>query len=59
MFWAGKYAVEAIVGRGGMGVVLVARRLELDERVSIKLILAEDGVRGVVIWTPARHRSRS
>src|SRR5689334_13929179 len=36
---AGKYAVEAIVGRGGMGVVLAARHLELDERVAIKLIL--------------------
>jgi serine/threonine-protein kinase len=41
--FAGKYAIEAIVGRGGMGVVLAARHLELDERVAIKLILSEDG----------------
>jgi hypothetical protein len=27
---AGKYAVEAIVGRGGMGVVLAARHLGTD-----------------------------
>jgi serine/threonine-protein kinase len=41
--FAGKYAIEAVVGRGGMGVVFAARHLELDERVAIKLILAEDG----------------
>jgi serine/threonine-protein kinase len=41
--FAGKYAIEAVVGRGGMGVVLAARHLELDERVAIKLILADDG----------------
>jgi eukaryotic-like serine/threonine-protein kinase len=39
--FAGKYAIEAVVGRGGMGVVLAARHLELDERVAIKLILGE------------------
>jgi serine/threonine-protein kinase len=42
--FAGKYAIEAVVGRGGMGVVLAARHLELDERVAIKLILTDDGV---------------
>ena len=41
--FAGKYAIEAVVGRGGMGVVFAARHLELDERVAIKLILAEAG----------------
>jgi serine/threonine protein kinase len=43
---AGKYAVEGIVGRGGMGVVFAARHLELDERVAIKLILADEGPNG-------------
>ena len=43
--FAGKYAIEAVVGRGGMGIVLAARHIELDERVAIKLILAEDGPR--------------
>src|SRR3954451_15743102 len=41
--FAGKYAVEAVVGRGGMGVVFAARHLELEERVAIKLILSDDG----------------
>jgi serine/threonine-protein kinase len=41
--FAGKYAIEAVVGRGGMGVVLAARHLELEERVAIKLILSDDG----------------
>jgi len=41
--FAGKYAILAVVGRGGMGVVLAARHIELDERVAIKLILSDDG----------------
>jgi serine/threonine-protein kinase len=36
---AGKYKVERVVGVGGMGVVLAARHLELDERVAIKMLL--------------------
>src|SRR5687767_12828798 len=43
---ADKYAVEAIVGHGGMGVVLAARHLELDERVAIKLIWADEKSQG-------------
>jgi len=35
----GKYRVERLLGRGGMGVVLAARHLELDEIVAIKLVL--------------------
>jgi serine/threonine protein kinase len=38
---AGKYAIECVLGRGGMGVVLAARHLQLDERVAIKLMLPE------------------
>jgi serine/threonine-protein kinase len=33
---AGKYQVERVLGRGGMGVVVAARNLELDQRVAIK-----------------------
>ena len=35
---AGKYRVESTLGFGGMGVVLAARHLQLDERVAIKVL---------------------
>lgn len=34
----GKYRVERRIGRGGMGVVVEATHLKLDERVAIKLL---------------------
>ncbi|MEZ4365735.1 MAG: protein kinase [Kofleriaceae bacterium] len=34
----GKYRVDAILGHGGMGVVVAATHLGLDERVAIKLL---------------------
>ena len=36
----GKYQVEGILGQGGMGVVVAARHIELDQRVAIKCLLA-------------------
>jgi serine/threonine protein kinase len=36
---AGKYRVERILGKGGMGIVVAAKHLELDERVAIKFLL--------------------
>src|SRR5476649_1025836 len=33
---AGKYRVERVLGVGGMGVVVAAHHLQLDERVAIK-----------------------
>jgi eukaryotic-like serine/threonine-protein kinase len=36
---AGKYQVERVLGRGGMGVVVLARHAALDEQVAIKLLL--------------------
>ncbi|WP_437331371.1 serine/threonine-protein kinase [Sorangium sp. So ce394] len=36
---AGKYRVERVIGVGGMGVVVAATHLQLEEQVAIKLLL--------------------
>jgi serine/threonine-protein kinase len=36
---AGKYQVERIIGAGGMGVVVAAKHMALEEKVAIKLLL--------------------
>jgi serine/threonine protein kinase len=38
---AGKYRVDRVLGAGGMGVVVAATHLHLDERVAIKFLLPE------------------
>jgi len=38
---AGKYRVERVLGRGGMGVVLLAMHDALDQRVAIKIMHPE------------------
>ncbi|WP_437600992.1 serine/threonine-protein kinase [Sorangium sp. So ce590] len=41
---AGKYRVDRVLGRGGMGIVVAASHLFLPQRVAIKLLLSdEDG----------------
>jgi serine/threonine protein kinase len=37
----GKYRVEKVLGAGGMGVVVAATHLQLDEKVAIKFLLPE------------------
>jgi serine/threonine protein kinase len=36
---AGKYRVDRILGRGGMGIVVAARHIQLDEKVALKFLL--------------------
>ena len=38
---AGKYRVDRVLGIGGMGVVVAATHVQLDERVAIKFLLPE------------------
>jgi serine/threonine-protein kinase len=38
----GKYRVERVLGRGGMGVVIAAHHLDMDERVAIKFLEHQD-----------------
>jgi serine/threonine-protein kinase len=38
---AGKYRVERVVGKGGMGMVVAAMHLQLDKRVALKFLLPE------------------
>jgi serine/threonine-protein kinase len=38
---AGKYRVERILGQGGMGVVVAAHHLQLDEKVALKFLLPD------------------
>jgi serine/threonine protein kinase len=38
---AGKYQVEAVLGAGGMGIVVAARHMQLEERVAIKFLQPE------------------
>src|SRR4051812_7845693 len=37
----GKYRVETVLGQGGMGMVVAARHLQLDEKVAIKFLHPE------------------
>jgi serine/threonine-protein kinase len=38
---AGKYAVERVLGRGGMGQIVAAKHMELGTMVAVKIVLPE------------------
>lgn len=38
---AGKFRIERVLGQGGMGVVVAATHLQLDEKVALKFLLPE------------------
>jgi len=42
---AGKYRLERIIAIGGMGVIVQAHHLALDERVAIKFLTPEEGLK--------------
>jgi hypothetical protein len=47
----GKYRIEKVVGRGGMGIVYAAHHLLLDKRVALKLLHRR--------WAPGRRDGRA
>jgi serine/threonine protein kinase len=38
---AGKYKVESVLGIGGMGIVVAARHIQLDQKVALKFLLPQ------------------
>jgi serine/threonine-protein kinase len=46
---AGKYRVERVLGVGGMGVVVAAHHLQLDQKVALKFLLPEALARAEVV----------
>lgn len=50
---AEKYQVDSVIGQGGMGVVVSAHHIDLDQKVAIKFLLAD-----VVQHTDAAERFR-
>ncbi len=52
---AGKFRIERVLGQGGMGVVVSAQHLQLDDRVAIKFLLPDALSNGEVVARFARE----
>jgi serine/threonine-protein kinase len=52
---AGKYRVDRVLGIGGMGVVIAATHLQLDQRVALKFMLPEALVHPALVERFARE----
>jgi hypothetical protein len=52
---AGKYRVERVLGRGGMGVVVAALHIELDQLVALKFLRSEATAHPQVVARFARE----
>jgi serine/threonine-protein kinase len=46
---AGKYKVERVLGVGGMGVVVAARHMQLDQKVALKFLLPHSLLKSTVV----------
>ena len=51
----GKFRIERVLGQGGMGIVLQAMHLQLDQRVALKFLLPEALVRPETVARFARE----
>ena len=58
MVFAGRYEIQAIIGRGGMGTVYRARDRHLEEIVALKLILPQLVPRVPTCASSSRSRGR-
>ncbi len=52
---AGKYRIERVIGEGGMGVVVCATHMQLDQLVAIKFLLPEGLAKPEVVGRFARE----
>lgn len=52
---AGKYLIERVLGAGGMGIVVAAHHVQLDEKVAIKFLLPEALTNQVAVARFARE----
>src|SRR5271170_5172932 len=55
---AGKYRVERVLGEGGMGIVVAATHLQLDQLVALKFTTVETGAAAARFLREARNAVR-